>query len=474
MGERGPGLIGGIAAERPVLATSVLAFAAMALSAVGYRAAEASFASVSIAFLAALFVAAGVPPAIAAAAPKRFWLRAIYAGFAAGILLALRRVLLQAGLDIGPFDEGVALAAAAGGVFILALAAPLWRAAVSYSLMGFAALILGAAGGLAALAVETASGGAVHAPGAILALAASLGAALSVQIAAAFARIFAEGGDNATAAGAAARHASAPALFALGLGVSAIALAAFGAGAPLASILASARVAAAALAFALVVPLVALAGALSLKAETEATAVAENRRRASLRPFLAAVRGALPPSSAIAASAILVILAVVAAFEAKTPASVGETALVSAVAVIAAIVFVSLRTALMASALVAISGRLAAWGVDLAGLAAPTETARVAASALAAALAMQLFLAWRDRRDPRRKTREVVRLALADDYFAYAAAAILSVAAMAASEAAGLWGEGIEAALYALALAFIGFLAAPPLMTAIGALFGRD
>ncbi len=474
MGERGPGLIGGLAAGRPMLSGAVIAFAAAALVSVAYRGAAPAYADASIAFLAALALLTAAPAAIAAAAPKNFWLRAIYAGFLAGIFLASRRALIQAGLDIPLVDDDLALAGAAAFAFILALGAPLWRAAAGFSLIGLAAVLLGAGAGLSIVAIETGREGVIETAGASIALASGFGAALAVQIAAAFSRSFAEGGDNFSAAAAAARYAAAPALFSLAVGVAAIALSAFAGGAGLPSILAASRIAAGATAFCLAAPLFTLAGALSLKAKTEMTAVIENRRRAALRPLLSAIRAILPPSSAIAASAILLIAAIVAAFETKTPASVGEIALVGAVAIGAALIFVSLRTALMTAALVAAAGRLASWGLDFAGIAPPTEIARAAASALAAGLSAQLFLAWRDRRNPRRKTREVVQMALADSLFAYVAASTLAVAAMAASEAAGLWSEGLEAALYAGLLMTIGLIAAPPLMTATGALFGRD
>lgn len=474
MGERGPGLVGGIAAGRPLLAAAVLSFGIAALSAVGFQNATTSFNDASLAMLAALFVMMAAPAAVASLAPQNFWLRALLAAFAAGLILALRRVLMQTGLTVSPFNEGIALAGAAFVTFFLTLAAPLWRSALSLSLIGLAAVILAAAGGLAAIALETAEARVIATAGASLGLAAGLGAALSVQIAAAFTRSFAEGGDNVSAAGAAARYAAAPALFALGAGVAAIAAVEFTAGASAPAIAASARVAAAAIAFGAAAPLFMLAGALSLKGRTETTAVIENRRREALRPMLAFVRRMLPPSSALAASAIFLIAAIVAAFETKTPASASDLALVAAVATTAALVFVSLRTALAAGVLLLAAGRLANWAIDLAGLPALTETARAVAGALAAALYLQLFLAWRDRRDPRRKTREAVAMALADSLFAYAAAAAVAASAMAASEAAGLWSEGVEAALLAAALSAIGFLAAPPLMTAIGALFGRE
>lgn len=474
MGERGPGLIGGMAAGRPMLSGAVIAFGAAALAAVAWRGAPPAAGDISIGFLAALAFLTILPAAIAAAAPKNFWLRAIYAGILAGVLLALRRVLRQAGIDVPLADDSLALISAAALTCIVATGAPLWRAAVGFSLIGLAAVMLGVAAGLSIAEIETVRGGAVETAGPAIALAGALGAALAVQIAAAFSRNFAEGGDNYSAAASAARQAAAPALFSVGVGVSALALAAFDAGADLSSILASARVAAGATAFCLAAPLFLLSGALSLKAKTEMTAVVENRRRARLQPLLSAIRSALPPSSAIAASAIVLIAAVVASFETTTPASVGEIALVSAVAGLSALAFVSLRTALMTAILVAVAGRLAASAFELAGIAPPSEAARVIASALAACLSAQLFLAWRDRRNPRRKTREVVRMALADSLFAYVAASLLAIAALAASEVAGVWSEGAEAALYSSVLTAIGLIAGPPLMTAIGALFGRD
>lgn len=474
MSERGPGLIGGIAAGRPLLSGAVIAFAAAAIVSVAYRGASAAHADMSIAYLAALAFLIGAPAAIAALAPKNFWLRAIYAGIIAGMFLALRRLLGQSEFDLPLIDVSLALIAAAGVTFILSLGAPLWRAAAGFSLIGLAATILGASAGLAIVAIETNREGVVETAGAAIALAVGLGAALAVQIGAAFPRSFAEGGDNFTAAAAAARYAAAPALFSGAIGASAMALAAFADGSEFQAVLAASRVAAGAVAFCLAAPLFLLPGALSLKAKTEMTAVVENRRRASLRPFLSAIRGLLPPSSAIAASAIILIVAVVAAFETRIPASVGEIALISAIAVFAAVVFVSLRTALMIATLAAIAGRLASWGLDLAGVAPPTEIARVTATALAACLSAQLFLAWRDRRNPRRKTREVAQMALADSLFAYVASSTLAVASLAASDIAGVWSEGVEAALYTAALAIIGLFAGPPLMTAIGALFGRD
>jgi len=470
--------MGGLAAGRPVLCALIFAFAAAALAAVGFRAVEASFSHVALSLFAALAATTAMPAALASVAPKNFWLRGIYAALAAGFLLALRRVVLQSGIEIGPFDAAGALAVAAIVVFVLALGAPLWRSTIGLSLIGLVSLVLAAAAGMSIIALEQARVGPVETAGAVIALSSALGAALAVQMSAAFSRTFAEGGANYASAVASARIVSAPALFSLGVGIAAAAFAviADGAlnGASLGAAISSARLAAGPLAFSLVAPLFLLAGALALKGETEKTALAENRRRSTLRPFLTTIRNALPPSSAIAAGAIFLIAAVVAGFEANTAPGVGETALVSAVAIVAAVAFVSLRTALMTTVLFAAAGRLVSWGYDLFGAALPTEPARIWASALAVILYAQLFLAWRDRRNPRRKTREVVQMALADSYFATLAAACVGLAAFAAAETAGLWREGVEAALYAGWMTVVGLIAGPALMTAIGALFGRD
>jgi hypothetical protein len=123
--------------------------------------------------------------------------------------------------------------------------------------------------------------------------------------------------------------------------------------------------------------------------------------------------------------------------------------------------------------LLVIAGRLCIWGAEIAGV-APAESARIVAFALAAFLYSFLLLGWRDNRNPRRKAREVTQMALADRYFQYVALAVLASASVAASDAAGLWASGSEAALFAAALSTAGFLIGPPLMTAIGALFGRS
>lgn len=467
-------MIGGMAAGRPLLSGIVIAFAAAALVSVSYRQAPASFTDASLSYLAALSFLAIVPPALGAIAPRNFWLRAIYAGILAGLYLAGRRLILQSDVSFGPFDANLALLVAAISTFALALGAPLWRSAIALSLVGLSSAAIAAAAGLAIVGIEVARSGPVPLTGAALALGAAVGAALTVQMASAYSRLFAEGGDNFSAAAGAAKAGVAPALFALIVGVAAIALIAFSLGQPEAELISAIWTAAGSIAFAAACALFYLPGSLALKSQSELAAVAENRRRAALSPLLTGVRNLLPPSSAIAASAIFLIIAVAAALESKTRAGAAEIALISIVAVAAAISFVSLRTALMAALFISAAGRIAAWGIEIAGLAPPSETARIIGAAVAALLSAQIFISWRDNRNPRRKTREVVKMALADSYFAYIASSIIAVCVLAASEIGGIWRDGMEAGLFTACLAAVGAVAAPPLMTAVGALFGRD
>ncbi len=110
------------------------------------------------------------PAAIAALAPRNFWLRLFYAGVAAGLILAVRRVAMQSGFDAGSFSLDIGLAGAAAATLTLALGAPLWRGSLRLALVGLCAVILGATGGLSVIALEAARSGSAPAAGAALGL----------------------------------------------------------------------------------------------------------------------------------------------------------------------------------------------------------------------------------------------------------------------------------------------------------------
>jgi hypothetical protein len=463
--------LGDVAAGRPLLTSSIVAAGLAALAATAYRDAPASFASVSYAYIAALGAMMAAPAAIASLAPRNFWLRLFYASVAAGLILALRRIAMQNGIELGAINFDIALAGAAAATFWLALGAPLWRGTLRLALVGLCAGVLGATGGLSVIALEAARSGAAPAAGAALGLASSTGAALSVIMAGNYAGAFAFGADGREAASRAAAGAIAPALFALALSTLALAAGAFVSDAPPET---AAIVGAGSLAAAIAAAIIMSAGALALKTPNEAIALEENRRRAELRPLLQAVRAAGPPSSSIAASAILLIATIVAGFDAASAATIAEIAVILAAFAVALVVFVSVRSALLLVVLLIVASRLTVWSAERFAAETPSESVRVIALALAALLFSRLALAWRDNRNPRRKALEVTQRAIAEGYFSFAAAGVLAVAALAAAEGAGLWDAGAEAALAAAAMATIGGLAAPAFMTAMGAVFGRD
>ena len=471
MGESRSSVLGDIAAGRPLLASSVVAAGLSALAATAFRGAPASFATASYGYLAALAVMMVAPAAIAALAPRNFWLRIFYAGVAAGLILAIRRIAMQSGFDPGAFRTDIALSGAAAATLTLALGAPLWRSSLRLALLGLCAVILGATGGLSVIAIEAARSGAAPAAGSALGLASAIGAALCVVLAGNYAGAFAQGADGREAARRAVQGAAALALFALALSTLTLAAGAFVAET---SARTAAIIGSGALAAALVAAMVLGAGALALKSPSEAIALEENRRRSDLRPLLQGLRAVGPPSSSIAATAILLIATVVAGFDAASAATIAEIAVILASFAIALIAFVSVRTALLLVLTLIIASRLTVWGAEILIAEAPPESVRVIAAALAAALFSRLAVAWRDSRNPRRKALEVTQRAISEGYFSFVAAGIVSFAALAASEAAGFWDGGADAALFAAAMCSVGGLAAPALMTAMGAVFGRE
>jgi hypothetical protein len=463
--------LGEIAASRPILASSIVAVGLAALAAAAYRNAPTSFVPVSYSFITAFTAMTLAPAAIASLAPRNVWLRLFYGGVAAGLILAVRRLVLQGGIDIASLRLDIVLAVAAFAVGVLSLGAPLWRSHLRLAILGLCACALGLTGGLSIVALEAARIGAVPAAGAALGFAAAVSAAFAVFLAGGFSGAFAAGAGVADAAGRAAQATLAPALLALALTTVSLAAGAFLIDGSAQS---AAIVAAGALGAVFAPTIVMGAGALSLKSATEALAVEENRRRAGLHPILKRVRKIAPPSSSIAAVAIMLITTVVAGFDSQASASLAEIVVILSAFAVALVVFVSVRTSLLLVVMLIIASRLSVWGAERVLGAAPSENIRIVALALAAVLYSPLVLAWRDNRGVRRKAFDVMQRAVGDSYFSYVAASVLALAALASAEAGGLWTSGAEAALFAAAMTLIGAVIAPPLMTAMGAVFGRD
>jgi hypothetical protein len=467
--ERRLGLIGAFAAGRPALTICVYAAAAAALAAAGFRDAPPSFGDAALSFFSALAICVIMPAALAAMSPRNIWLRIVYAGFALAAFLAIRRVLLQSGLaSLAPFNVSLGLIVGGAAAFALSLGGPGASAALRLGLVGAFAALLGVGGALGFVALEIVRRDAPEAgPSLAFTAAAALGAAS--PLAAGYAQRFAEGGSGATAAAYAARDGAALALFAACIAASMAASDALFAREP--AFWPSFNAFAIAL-VATLAPVFATPASLSLKAPDEGVAHRENLRQRALAPFMRILRLLLPPSTALATIAILSIAAIVVVFEGATPPAPREAFLIAIAGLAASLIFVSIRTALLLSVLLALA---LAFASSLHGFfpAATNATARLLAISTCAFALAPLCLAWRDARDPRRKAREVMMRAYAAGAPASALSACLGAAGLAAAASAGVFAAGGGAALFAIAMALFSIFVAPAAMIAISALFGR-
>ncbi len=466
------GAIGGLAANRPLLISVVFAFGLTALAVAGFSSqpggrAMSGFAINCFAALALPAVATGIAPA--GAVP-----RAVFAALAAGALLVVS--------FLAPFDKNAMLAAAGlsgatlriGAALLLwfVLLRPLFGDAPGLAMAAPLAAALGAFGASGLLALEALAR--IDVLGAVASLSVAMSCLVGVGVAGDFTRAFAGGARADEAAGDAAHLAVAPTAF------GALATAGvFSAGlAPGAETLdwswRAVAYAAGGVALATATALVVTASTLSLSNVTEEIAVIENYRRQNLRRWWRPFRQVLPPSSAIAFTAILLILTVVALFSAFNLLTPVKLILLGACSLAAWVTFVSLRTGLFVFLALFASMIMIDWSYAIAGVVSPGLLVELTATAFAAALFGQIGVAWRDARNPRRNAREATEAAMVDGAYRYLASAAFALGAFAAAEASGLWEDGSAAALYLAALCLFGFFIAAPLMTSIGAIFGRD
>ncbi|MEZ5897615.1 MAG: hypothetical protein R3C51_14605 [Parvularculaceae bacterium] len=466
------GVISGMAAGRPILTASVIAVGVTALAAVGFDESSRTFDRAALAFVATLACVTLAPLAAAAVAPRKTLPRLLLAFVVAGVLLAGRRLSMRYELStLSPFDPSAVLLLCAGATFVVVVAAPLWRGQARLSAVGYAGFLLGVAGALGFVAFEQARQGPQAFAPVLLGLSGAVGAMAPVFAASNFSARFAQGADNFGAASFAVDRAATAILFLIVLSACTLA----------GQVIAAAGGVSAAQVYAAVGPLVPAAGApalllgaaLALKSHSEAVALEENRRTAALAPFLRALGTVLPPSSALAAAAIILIVAIVAAFDLRAPVAMSEIVCVVAATALGALFLISLRSALLLG-LLAVSGMVITSRAFDFAYSRPSEDARLAAIVACAGLLFALCAHWRDARDPRRKARDVTRRALSAGLSSYLAGAVLGVIAFAAAQASGIWTGGYAAAAYTGVMATICLAAAPAMMTAVGALFGRD
>ena len=470
------GAIGALAANRPLLVTVIFAFGLTALSVVGFmRAPGAGANGLSVAdFATNALIAFAAPNFAAAAAPRRPLQRALFAALVLAALIgayvAAERYGVPAFFGAAVRSESIAIGAA---FFVWSLASrPLTGALTMLSVAGPFAAIVGAIGAAALLSLEQ-----IHAPdalGAVATMSVAFACLIGIGVAADFAFAFARGADSHAAAGIAAHRAAAPSMNAA-LNVICI----FSAGLlPAAETLDwSWRMilfAAGGGVVAVTTALFLSAATLSLSTITEEVAAIENHRRQRFRRWWRPIGQILPMSSAFAFVAILAILSIVAQFETYAPISVIKASLIVAAALSAALTYVSARTGLFVMLALYFAMTLVDWGYAAIGIDPPSLLAQLTAIACLAALFGQIAVAWRDARSPRRKAHQATEEAMIDGAFRYAASVAFTIAALAIASVSGLWADGASAAGYYAALAATGGVAAAPIMTAIGGVFGRD
>lgn len=462
------GFLGKLAAERPLLATGVLAIGLTALCVLGVaESADPMSADVILRFFISAAAVTGAPIMLAGLAPSKPAARTFYLAFAAVPIAALFALAYGAAsipLHLTPprllVDAGV-------GLFVyLAALAPITRGALRLGLLAPLAAMLGAAGGVGYFALENILDTSLL--GASVAIALAAGVCAGVGIGADFAHYFARGMAPKQAAAAAGHAAIAPAAFSI---LAAAAFAAvttfklnfgavdwriFGGGGAVALLAA-------------ISALIMVSGSLALTKPNEEIAVIENRRRQrfaeSWRPF----RNRLPVTTALAASAIAGVFVVIAAFEAGVPEVKTLLAFLLMMLIASGITFVSIRTSLLIVVILFTSTVLSGYLYEVMGLTLPSAPDRFAALSLAAIALSQLTVSWRNAGDIWRNARDIAQNAMSDGLRRFAVALGVGAAALVASAHAFSWETGVQAAGYFSLLAGVSLILAPVTMIALSA-----
>lgn len=474
------GPVGAAAGTRPILSTVLIAAGVAALAAFGAdRAGGASALKLLSGLIAAFVCVTLAPTAVGASAPQRLPMRLVHAGLAAfafiGASYAASRWGGQEVFETLALDAGLAIGAVAAA--LLTVGAGLWRNELRLSVAGLAAVMLGAAGGLAALDAFSASVSGISAErlsGAAsldsLAIGAACGAAaiIAVGAVARFARDFAAGATPVDAASVAADEAMAFALLcAVVFGaIAALSGAADAAAHPLRStLLVAAIVGGSALCSGLIG-----AGGCGLRRLDEGVAVIENRRREVWLRALRPLRKALPVSTALAFVAVGAIVGVVACFESAAARNLALWGLAAAVAGGAAISFFSLRIAMFAALTL---GLLLAPLAALFGVAALPPGAVLVGFGLASVTVAQLAVVWRAQCHPQRKPSMAAELALAQGAPAHLAALAIGASALLAVAISGAWPHAYAACAVFGATGLAALAISPAVMTVLGSITSR-
>lgn len=185
------------------------------------------------------------------------------------------------------------------------------------------------------------------------------------------------------------------------------------------------------------------------------------------------MRRILPAQTALAATAIAGVLAVVALFEAGLAAPVSFLVFLGGVWAAAALTFVSLRTSLLIAGLLFASAIFADYGYSLFGAEGPGPLERFTALTLTAIALAQLTVSWRDAGDVWRNARDVAQNAMAGGARRFLLALGVGAASLVVAAQSFGWPEGFDAAAYFLAAGAVSLILSPVMMIALSARTGR-
>ncbi|VAW06400.1 hypothetical protein MNBD_ALPHA05-304 [hydrothermal vent metagenome] len=475
MREPPAGIVGNVAANRPILSVCVILAGLIALGVVGVRQLSAPAAALIGSYAATALYVVALPMALAALRPRRRFGRFFFyliISILAAVMIAVDagRLALPAFAASLPLPS-VTLTVAALGLFgFFSVLAPLGFNVARHSVAAAFAAIIGAVGGAGYLAIEELWGAE---QGAIaIALALTLGVGVGVSVGADFAKFFAAGAPKRKAAAAAGHSAVAIMAFSLLVVAAFFGVQTFDSnfGAIDWRVVWAGITAAAA---AMTASLVAVTASLAVAPISEQAAVDENYRRGWFAANWRPIRQALPPTTASAASAIAVIVVIIALFEAGFAAPIALALFFALVWLSAVIAFVSVRTATLIVALLAVSAVLADYGYTIFGVAPPSLSERLTGLTFGAIALAHMTVSWRNAGEVWRNARDVTENALSDGLRRFLFVVGAGAASIFASAQSFAWPGGAGAAAYFLTTALISLVLAPVMMTAMSARFSR-
>ncbi len=471
MREPPAGIVGNVAASRPILSVCVMLAGLIALGVAGARQLSAEPAALIGSYAATALYVVALPMALAAMQPRRqffkFCFYILISTFAAAMIAVdIGRLSLPAFAASLPPPPAVLTLSALGLFAFFSVLAPLGFNVARHCVVSAFAAIIGAVGGAGYLAIEELWG---SAQGAVaIALALTLGVGAGVSVGADFAKFFAAGAPKRRAAAAAGHSAVAITAFSLLVVAAFFGVQSFDAnfGAVEWRVVWAGITAAAT---AMIASLVAVTASLAVAPISEQAAVDENYRRGWFAANWRPIRRALPPTTASAASAIAAIVVVIALFEAGFTAPIALAIFFVLVWLSAVTAFVSVRTATLIVALLAVSAVLADYGYAIFGVAPPSLSERLTGLTFCAIALAHMTVSWRDAGEIWRNARDVTENALSDGLRRFLFVVGAGTAAIFVSAQSFAWPGGAGAAAYFLTTALIGLILAPAMMTATSA-----